>query len=268
MALLRKDLTGTYVGSLYVIEEFLCHLTKKSGARWTRRKLKVRCKCGVIFYPFKSNVVSKKTCGCVMCANSGVPLDQKIGNLLVLRRDLDETRSFMCLCDCGNEESIRSHYLRKGKPPLRCSRCRHPKKYLPKRTREEFQKENARRKHELSLKKLMEDNSFNVKVLGFSHWEDTKNRRRAWYFVKCKCGKKFTVRNDWIKNVKGCGCNRYLREKDSVSLSANLSAQDVKAIRAMIKSKMYIGRKLAKMFGVSECTISSIKKNQSYKNVV
>lgn len=267
------NVVGQKFGYLEVIEEF--HEPKKgkyAGSGRNTLKLKCKCFCSNIFKCLKSNVLSGKTKRCSKCNNSHDLLGIKIGNLQIICRDLYRHGSyFQCLCDCGKEYSAKSHYLRNGKHPLSCEKCRYPKKYspLPIRTEEEMKElliKRAQNKHLASRKNVLGKKFNNLKVTKFSHWEPRKsnpNYKHSFYECKCKCGKIIHVRTDRLKITKSCGCisNRPRGEENPNSILTN---KEAKSIREFIKSKMYTQRDLSKMFKVNESIISSIKMNKRY----
>jgi hypothetical protein len=260
---------GVKYGKLLVLEQIRVPFNGKEKYRKTTLKLKCQCDCGNIFYPFKGNVLSGTTTGCPRCQNCKDLSGGKFGKLHVLRRDLSRKKtSYVCLCDCGTEEVYSYIFLTKGKK-IACDRCLHPKKYLPRKTKEEVIKNliiGNFNKHENSKNSKIGKKIGLLKVIRFSHWKEEKTRRRPYYFCKCRCGNVCCIRGDW--DVKSCGClhKKNILRGESCPIS-KLTNKQASAIRELYRSGAgYTGRQLANMFGISEHIVSHILNDKSYKN--
>lgn len=269
MAILKNDLTGETIGDLYVVKEIIFPYSGSNPNRKTIRKLEVRCRCGKIFYPYKINVTRGKTTGCLNCNSSKDLIGKTFDRLTVIKRDISgKIRSFICKCECGSETSVRSWYLRKGKSPKKCEKCRYPHKYnpKPKLNRKDSISLTNYKKHLNSSKRIIGKKINNFKILGFAYWKQEEKRRKAFYKCKCKCGNICYLRTDWIKNALSCGCDRG-KLKGEQLWNAKLKDKEVKAIREMKESGMYSQRKVASMFQVNEQLISRVILRKSYKHV-
>jgi len=265
--LLKKDLTGTKVGDLEVIEEIIVPYEKSNERRKTIRKLKCKCRCGNIFYPFKTNVLGGRTTHCLRCANNKDFFNKKIGNLTVLKRDYSaKDRRYLCRCDCGNICSVKTRYLNTGKYPQKCEKCRYPGKFSNKEklTRKEFAIKNNYQKF-LKNKELLIGQKFKyIKVIKFLYWKLEGKRRRPMYLCKCKCGKICTIRGDYVK-IGSCGCAHLKNIKRGVeNVNSMFSLEDIKAIKELLSSKVYNQKEIAKMWKAHPVTISKIVNQKSY----
>jgi len=256
---------GEKYGKLLVLEEFSEHIDSKQKYRKSFLKLKCQCECGNIVTPFKGNVLYGKTTQCTHCQNSHVNIGDKCGALLVLKRE--ENGKYLCRCDCGDEDIYNSLFLRKGKKKA-CDKCKFPKKYSPKsviKSRKEAFQETNFLKHLKSKKELIGKKNGRLKIIAFSHWEQKGSRRRAFYKAKCKCGNEVIIRDCFA--VKSCGClhkDSMLKGEDQPA--AKLTNAQAKAIREFKKSNVgYTQRQIASMFGVTEYSISSIVRGETYK---
>jgi hypothetical protein len=261
-------LTGQKLGDLEVIRKFNAPYEVKKERRKTTLKLECRCGCGRIFYPYKTNVLSKKTTHCQRCALNYQYIGKKFGSLLVLRKDYTvHKRAFLCKCDCGKEDIIQSRYLSKGKPPQVCKYCRHKKKYSnePKLTREESIRQTNYLKHLKSKEKILSLQFPYFKVLAFSHWKYVATRRLAFYLCKCVCRKHFVARGDSLVSGKhkSCGCkNEYASGENQAH--AKLTNKEAEEIRGVWQSGLYKQSELAEMFKVSISCIGKITSGLTY----
>jgi len=274
----KKDLTGQIIGNLKVIKELSSpyRVDKPTEKRRTRLILECECRCGKIFYPFKTNVLRGKTKQCLSCIKAGELLFKRFGNLEVISRDYSKTKEayfggayFICKCDCGHIDSFKSRYLRNGKPPQVCERCRHPKKYStePKLTIQQSAIIRGQKKHKKKQETILNKKFHNIKVLEFSHWEQSASRRRPYYKCKCRCGNVFTMRSDAIGKTRSCGCIH----KESILRGENnprafFTTKEVQAMREMVTSGLYTQRRISQIFKVTESLISGIILKKSYKN--
>src|SRR6267142_6270359 len=128
----KFELTGKCISNLKILDEFKENYVGIQKNRKTIIKLKAQCKCGKIFFPYKTNVLTGKTKNCSRCSKNVCYFDKKFGFLLVLERDYSQRiNSFICQCDCGWKGSIRSRLLTRG-INIKCPKCRYPKKYSDK----------------------------------------------------------------------------------------------------------------------------------------
>lgn len=267
-----NDLTGKKIGKLTILEEINVPYVRKNEKRKTTIKLKCECECGNIIYPHKTNVSTGKTTQCVRCQNSLNLVGKKIGNLLVLKRDLSfKESSYLCRCDCGNEEIVSGRYLSKGKSPQTCWRCRAPKKcmYGPVKPLFITLRERAQKKHEDSVNSIIGKKINFLKVLSLDHYKLYKGKiKRYYYKCKCICGNYTVVRGSSLKNTLSCGCIHKKRiPKGEDNPQSIFSNSEARAIRMMAKSGMYTQREIAKMFNVHETAISRIVLRRGYKDV-
>lgn len=235
--------------------------------RKTLQKLRCRCHCGLIFEPFKTNVLRAKTTQCNHCQNSKHSPGEKVGKLTLKSREVDDgVSSWICECECGWSGKVPSSYFL-FTPLAKCIVCRYPKKYSVrvKRTRIQQMNELAVKKHEDKKDSLIGTKQGRLKILSFSHWIEGKERRRSVYHAVCKCGNKVLIRYD--SPSKSCGC----LQKESVPKAENhphalLSQKDADAIRKLLKADVgYCQRNIAQIYGVSESVISGIATDKTYK---
>lgn len=264
----KIDPIGKKYGKLLVLEEISVPIKSSEKYRRSILKLKCQCECGNILIPYKGNVLYGKTTQCHNCQNSQIILGEKIESLTVLSRISNgNTTKYLCKCDCGFEDIYQSRFLLHGKK-ICCKKCRFPKKFghkTPKRTAKEALAITNFSKHLLSKDSLIGQKNGRLRIVAFSHWEYKKDRRRAYYKVKCKCGNESIVRDVWA--VKSCGClqiDSILRGENQSS--AKLTNSQARAIREFKKSNIgYTRRQLANMFGVDDGLISRILNGKSYK---
>jgi hypothetical protein len=259
---------GSKYGKLLVLEEISYSIVSKQKYRNTLLKLKCKCDCGNIVMAFKGNILYGKTTQCRNCQNSHIVLGEKRGSLTILSRVNDEKRRiYLCECDCGSQDNYGSRFLSHGKN-LSCKKCKFPKKFgpqIPKKTRKQAIADLNYTKHLRSKSSLIGKKNGRLKIIAFSHWEQKKERRRAYYKAKCKCGNEIIVRDCFA--IKSCGClQRETVPKGQDKHNAKLNSDQVKAIREFKKANVgYTGRQLADMFQVSEHLISNILLNKTYK---
>jgi hypothetical protein len=265
---IKKDYSGCWIGGLYIIKEIQAPYRGKESNRKTIRKLECKCLCGNIFYPYKGDVITKRSTQCMNCARVPFKIGDKIDHLTVLERDRNRIRGYICLCECGNKSSVLSRYLSKGKSPKRCEKCRYFKKYSnkPKLSIQELAEIRAKEKHYKSMNEKIGKKFGNLKVLSFDKWENCPVRRRAWYRCKCICKNIIAVRGDHLKYRKSCGCiSRGKKGPDN--WKSNFTKDQVLAIRELKKTGMYTQREISKMYNANETTISSIVLKKTYRNV-
>lgn len=267
----KIDLTGEKIGDLLILEEISVSFEGTNRNRKTVLKLKCKCLCGNIFFPLKGNVLYGKTKRCPNCGRCHDLLNKKIGKLTVLSRDFSKKGAFFtCLCECGNAFSCSSRYLRKAQN-VACPVCRYPKKFSIKHTLtiQEANNHTAKKKHLLNKEKKINHKFGMLKVISFSHWEEGKYRRRPFYKCRCSCKKECVVRGDQFKNTKSCGClQKKSAPKGENKHNAKLKNSDILSIKSLLKTGMYSGRELAKMYNVNEGTISGIKRGRLYASLV
>ena len=260
---------GKKYGKLLVLEEVRIPVVSTQKYRCSALQLRCQCDCGQIVMTYKGNVLYGKTTQCHNCQNSHIVIGEKKGSLTVLSRILDaKARNYLCKCDCGSEDTYRSHFLSHGKR-ICCERCRFPKKFVPKvpkKSRKENLADLNFTKHLRARSSLIGKKRGRLKIIAFSHWEQKKNRRRAYYKAKCKCGTEVIVRDCFA--VKSCGClRRDSAPKGEENHGAVLTNSQAKAIRKFKESNLgYTGRQLANMFGVQEHVISRVLLNKGYKD--
>ena len=109
----KKDITGCRSGRLVAIEP---SEEKRNGATLWR----CRCDCGkeILLEPYQITGEKVKSCGCLRSEKRIKDLTgQRFGKLTALER-LDEksNRSYLwrCVCDCGNEVTVRANALTSG----------------------------------------------------------------------------------------------------------------------------------------------------------
>ncbi len=258
-----KNIIGQTINCLTILDEISVPYVRKAENRKTILKLRCRCICGNVFETYKTNVLTGKTTKCLNCANLKVKFGEKYGSLTLLRR---ENNRYLCKCDCGKEDLCTMHMLSKA-VDKRCRFCRHEKKYAPKKTRQEAIKnliEFQHLKHNQAKLKKIGKKIGRLKVIEFSHWVNSKNRRYAYYRCKCKCGNEFFTRGEIT--TKSCGCLRkekILRGENQPQ--AKLTNKQAEAIRAFKKANIgYTGRQIADIFGTNEHAVSDILKGKTY----
>ncbi len=272
MAHLKKNWTGEKIGDLEILDEFSAPYCSKTGRkRKTLRKLRYRCKCGEICETFKGNILYKKTTKCVNCANSNIEIGKKYGQLIVLSRckidpALPNFRAYECLCECGDKYIARSHYLYHGKNP-KCKKCQFPKRFSEKhvKTFKEAQRETAYKKHLKARQKYIGNKFGNIKVIAFERWEMLKTRRKALYKCKCKCGKHFSVRSDYITKVVSCGCiPKTINIRGGNHPRSKFSDKEVAEMRSLYLTGIYLQKEIAAIYGITGENIYAILRNKNY----
>ena len=264
-----KDLIDKKIGNLQILEEFSAPYVGKDKNRKTILKLKCQCACGHIFTPYKTNVLTGKTTQCINCAGSNQYVNKKFDNLLCLSRDPNDSKKFICKCDCGKIVSVKKRYLNQGKSPRKCHFCRYTKKYCNrvKLNRKESVAITNYKKHMQKQEELIGHKFLNFKVLSFDKWQDQGKRRRAFYLCKCKCGKICSLRIDSIGKKLSCGCIGKMKLRGEKNYSAKFTNKQVKTMREMFKSGLYTQRKIAHMFNATDAHISQIIKEKTYRDI-
>lgn len=263
----HRNVVGNTFGNLEVLEEIRVPYIGSEKNRKTTLKLKCRCKCGNMCFPFKNNVLMGKSTGCPNCNNSKDLFGLKFGSLLVIKRDENRKKKWICKCDCENEYSATVYMLRNAKDK-RCDRCRFVKKFRPKISKKEAI-ENLKHfqvlKHEDSKLRKIGSRIGRLRIVEFSHWKYVKGRRRAYYKCKCKCGNIVETRGE--VNTRSCGCLQKCSVlKGEHNGNSKLTNKEVVAIREFAQSNMgYTGRELAKIFQVTESVISNILRRETYR---
>lgn len=264
----RIDLTGRKMGKLLVLQEFRVPYIGKMKNRRTIMKLECKCDCGRIFYPYKSNVLSGYTKGCLNCSHASNYVGKKIGKIEVLDRfwkwDKEKNRRifYKIKCDCGNMFEMDSNTTRRLKG-IRCAKC--PKKPKPLLNRKQSAIINNYKKHERFKTLKIGQKSGYLTIKRFHGWKYTKDRRYSLYEFKCKCGNRIIRRGDIIGRVFSCGCFRIEQmPRGENNHQATLKNEEVYSIKELLKTKTYKNREIAKMFKVSEQTISHIKLGKIY----
>ena len=121
-----NELVGHQFGKWTVIAKS----TKKY--KYGNIKWSCQCKCGFIRDVARGDLLSKQSTQCKSCSHkSKLPdlTNTRFGKWLVLESDTDRPlkRSYwLCLCDCGNTQSITSYNLRSG-ISTQCRTCSHKK---------------------------------------------------------------------------------------------------------------------------------------------
>lgn len=265
----KTDLSGIKIWNLEVIEEIKASYTGKEKNRKTVIKLKCKCSCGNIFYPYKSNVKTGKTKNCASCGNVKKIIN-KIGKINIVRlipsQEIPHKKSgsyYECLCDCGNFFISPYNILRRLKGKY-CTSCRPVKKKTM--TMEESHRLIGLKKHLKSKNAKIGKTFFNYRIISFSNWLYKNKRRYSIYKCKCKCGIVFYLRSDHTAIVKSCGC----LQKKSVLKGENhpfarLKNKEISSIKELLKLKIYRQKEIARMYDVGEWYISAIKKGKTWK---
>lgn len=240
---------------------------KEKEKRKTKAKIICKCGCGNISSYFPSNVFSGKSTKCRFCQNVKEK-PKKIGCIEILEKFRpSNSRSiiYKCKCKCGNifERNWERLYNRKW---IRCPKCPSKPPPLP---RKEFAKINAYNKHLKSRDKILKLRNGYLKPIKFSHWESKRGRRFPYYICKCKCGKEITLKGYHIFAIKSCGCLQKERApKGEKNWKAALKNEEAKIIRDLYNSNTGFRLiDLAHMYNVSESTISSIIRNETYREI-
>ena len=265
------DLIGQKIAKFLVIREFPVPYKGKMKNRKTFKRLECKCDCGNTFFPYKSNVLSGYTKGCLNCSNANNYIGKRIGKIEIIDRfwDFDQKKYsrvyYKIRCDCGHVFDISSNTARRLKG-IRCKKC--PKKPKPLLNRQQAIEVTNYKKHLKSKDRKIGQISGYLKCIKFYGWKPAKNRRLSFYIFKCKCGQKIVRRGDSVGRIFSCGC----LQKESVprgekNCNASLSNKDVFSIRELLKAALYTQREIAKMFNVPEQTISHIKLNKAYNKI-
>jgi hypothetical protein len=113
------DLVGSKAG-------FLTYLKDVSYDKNHKRKILVRCHCGIEKEVFATDYIAGtiQSCGCYKKIRDAQPrigkspdlTGMKFGRLLVMGRDRHEGRTYYwrCLCDCGETTTVRTGNLKSG----------------------------------------------------------------------------------------------------------------------------------------------------------
>jgi len=264
----KIDLTSKVFPHFKVIREFSAPYTGLEKNRATIIKLECLCNCGIIFFPYKTNVLGEKTTKCQACSGSRFTIGQKVGKFTIQSRDLKNPKYFLCLCECGNEElRLPSQLIRRKIPRCRnCIRCSKALSKVPLSMREAA-RERGEKNHKLSEDKKVGKKFLKLKVLKFSRFikSDNEKRQRAFYICKCACGSTIEIRGDYLGVVKSCGCaHQDGSGAGEKNFKASLKNSEAKCIREMIASGIYTQREIAKIFNVQEWTINKINQRKSY----
>lgn len=118
---------------------------------------------------------------------------QRFGKLIVIERDKSKYNNkkysntaayWKCLCDCGNEKSIHSQSLRKGKS-LGCGKCN-------------FEDESGKRYGKWTVIKRVDT------PLGLAY--------HVFFLCRCDCGTERAVNGKMLRNggSESCGCSKVL----------------------------------------------------------
>lgn len=268
----KIDLINKQIGDLLVLEEFKVPYTGIQKNRKTVNKLKCKCKCGQIFYPFRVNVLSGKSTKCINCSGILYFTGLKIGHLLVIERDFSKLTAvfWKCKCDCGRNTVVPVRYLRTGTAPQKCEKCRHHKKSENKLkiNSHEANQLTAYKKHLKKRNEVIGKKFNNLTVLKFSHWEYRNKRRYGYYLCRCKCKNLAKVRTDQILTTISCGCAQVKNVlKGEENPRSSLKNKEVKSIRELVKSGIYTQVEISEIFNVSPSTILSIIKKRTYNSV-
>ena len=108
---MKTDLTGKRFGSYVVLGR---NCLNKSTASWF-----CRCDCGEIYDVKQYRLLSGKSTRCKKCAKKAIRdnlVEKRFGRLLVLERacHADESRDWICKCDCGNYAIVYGENLKRG----------------------------------------------------------------------------------------------------------------------------------------------------------
>lgn len=91
---------------------------------------------------------------------------------------------------------------------------------------------------------------------------------RAFYELKCQCGKKVVKSIACLRNSQSCGCLREInRPKGSRFNRSALNETDVGALRNLHKSKIYTDEELAEMFNIATKHLKVILSGRTWKHV-
>lgn len=100
----RQDIVGKTFGEWTVLEQV------------DEENCLCRCSCGVERKVSKHNLQRGGSKSCGHNKRTGKDLTgQRFGDWVVLRKDSDKTRYWICRCSCGKEKSILDYYLTSGK---------------------------------------------------------------------------------------------------------------------------------------------------------
>ncbi len=209
------DLTGKRVG----------HLTVISRSRNPRRTSSwlCRCECGNTIELHASTILAgkKTSCGCVHHAAKHPHEDltgRRFGHLTVISRSSNPKYKslWQCLCDCGNELSVYSSALLKGKYTS-CGNCH----YHLLRAKESM---IGKRFHHLTITKIVETEPGTFKLL-----------------CLCDCGE-YTLADTMELTYgykRSCGCDLRIRPRPKVTHHTLTRAQKLKTNDSIRYHKAY-----------------------------
>ena len=189
---MRKDLTGTRIGSFVVTE--MIYGTTINGRKVT--KCKCRCDCGNEIEYYANNITSGKIPTCKKCGKKRIRKSrrkdltgQTFGRLTVVEMLWkDETRSktmCRCICECGNEYIVGSDRLTSGKTTS-CGCERKEKKII--KLKEEY---IGHKYNRLTIDDIYYDEKGDITAKCICDCGNTKITKLS-----------YVVRNE----IKSCGC--------------------------------------------------------------
>lgn len=180
------DLKGKKFGNLTVVEFLPEGVEGKSGRFW-------RCICGcgneakVIYHNLVSGQV--KSCGCLSANRPKDLTGKKFGLLTVIKPAAERKHAsvtWLCQCDCGNEATVTSNSLTRGKTKS-CGCLRSPISDL-----------SGKKFGRLTAIKHLPDAG-----------KDKKSNNTYWHCI-CECGNEVIVASVGLcrGSAKSCGCLR------------------------------------------------------------
>lgn len=214
-------------------------------------KARIKCECGNERL-LKSSLVKNgtyKSCGLCHLNNNrnyqDLKPNSKFGMLKIIKKISSD--SYESICECGNIKIVKRHHLTTSNPSCGCYN---------------------RNLNIKNAEKLIGIYIGRLKIIKFLGMHGKDKKTRAKYRLKCKCGNVLEKSICHLNGSLSCGC----LQKDSVlkaekNPNAKLSNIEVKAIRDLYGSGLYLQKDIAKMLNVKHTIICSVLNKKSYSSV-
>ncbi len=249
---------GKTFGDIQILKQF--HIVNLTMPTRRRIWIKALCRCGKIFECMKSNVLAGKTTSCGRCHLSRDLWGKHFANYLVLSLDHGKLGNIFVECTkCHRILSKKTILVTRKKGPY-CKFCSPSKKEKKTRPLREVLLERSLKKHEDSANWWKGKKLEHIKIIKFSHWEESPKRKRAIYLCRCNhCGKKFLTRH--LYENCGCGCRNSGFQRKGI----RFSFEDLELIHHLVSNNIYLRKEVALLFKTHPSYISKLLKK--YKDL-